>query len=411
MLGYAKLENPERKSQEGQTGRASPDYADLSTIFAGVGNQAMLSMLGDQERQAPQGGLSLIDEFRQRYALAGGMLDAQSQAPRPSGGEPLADAMRAQFERQFGLPMDDVRIHRDSAEPAKFDAGAYTYGTDIFIGPGQEELLNHEMTHAAQQKLGQVRPTGMEHGMAVNRSPALEHSADIEAVARTMGTAAEPVVQCAPLALNYEQIGDEIPQRENPRFLPRLDGFERKVRGKLKLQSAARVSLKRHHIIPYNVMRLVFERIYQDKTTWNYIKESLLKAFDRQWGSVRSGDRSGYQQYQTQKKQRDDEDFDRELFTWFPGNLIVGPGNRNYDPGDAFDLEAAAARADADPKPKALFDLLIEINDELVTYLNNDDTDGLKRFLRGPQMQTFLRGKWSMDGTDYKWKKAQYEIP
>ena len=102
---------------------------------------------------------------------------------------------------------------------------------------------------------------------------------------------------------------------------------------------------------------------------------------------------------------------DLELFTWFPGNLIVGPGNRNYDPGDAFDLEAAAARADADPKPKALFDLLIEINDELVTYLNNDDTDGLKRFLRGPQMQTFLRGKWSMDGTDYKWKKAQYEIP
>lgn len=104
--------------------------------------------------------------------------------------------MRAKFERQFGLPMDDVRIHRDSAEPAKFDAGAYTYGADIFIGPGQEELLNHEMTHVAQQKMGQVRPTGMEHGLAVNRSPALEHSADTGAVAQTMGTAAGPVIQC-----------------------------------------------------------------------------------------------------------------------------------------------------------------------------------------------------------------------
>lgn len=163
MFDYAKLAKAKRESQMTQAG-------GISAIPAGVSNQAMIAML---ERQ-----------------------QAQTAARPASGGTPLADAMKAKFERQFGLPMDDVRVHRNSDEPAKFDAGAYTYGTDIFIGPGQEDTLEHEMTHVAQQKLGQVRPTGMEHGMAVNRSPALEHSADMGTVPQMTGGATGPVVQC-----------------------------------------------------------------------------------------------------------------------------------------------------------------------------------------------------------------------
>lgn len=169
MLGYAKLEKAKRNAQVAQAGRTSSDYAGLSSL-AGMGNQALLSMLEGQR--------------------------AQTATLSSSGGTPLPDAMRAKFERQFGLPMDDVRVHHNSDEPAKFDAGAYTYGTDIFIGPGQEDALEHEMTHVAQQKMGQVWPTGMEHGLAVNRAPALEHSADTGAVTQTMGTATGPVVQC-----------------------------------------------------------------------------------------------------------------------------------------------------------------------------------------------------------------------
>lgn len=162
MLEYLRKRQGEAKAQETEKEQAA--------VPAGAGNQAMLSML---EAQGERG------------------------ENRPaSGGTPLAEAMRAKFERHFGLPMDDVRVHRNSDEPAKFDAGAYTYGTDIFIGPGQENLLSHEMTHVAQQKLGQVRPTGMEHGMAVNRSPALEHSADLGTVSQAAGSVAGPVVQC-----------------------------------------------------------------------------------------------------------------------------------------------------------------------------------------------------------------------
>ena len=162
MLEYLRKRQGEAKAQETEKEQAA--------VPAGAGNQAMLSMLKAQGERG--------------------------EVQPASGGTPLAEAMRAKFERHFGLPMDDVRVHRNSDEPAKFDAGAYTYGTDIFIGPGQEDLLNHEMTHVAQQKLGQVRPTGMEHGMAVNRSPALEYNADLGVTPQMVGSTTAPVVQC-----------------------------------------------------------------------------------------------------------------------------------------------------------------------------------------------------------------------
>lgn len=161
------LRSMEKKRIGSETQKTAPEQA----VHTGGGsNQAMLAML-----ESPR---------------------AQTAAQSSSGGTPLADAMRAKFERQFSMSMDDVRVHYNSDEPAKFDAGAYTYGSHIFIGPSQEKLLEHEIGHVVQQKRGVVRPTGREHGLAVNRSPVLEHSADTGDVTRAMGRDAEPVVQC-----------------------------------------------------------------------------------------------------------------------------------------------------------------------------------------------------------------------
>ena len=162
MLEYLRKQRAQSPAQEAG--------AEHTAHPAGMSNQAVLSMLDGQNERQP--------------------------ARPSSGGQPLADAMRAKFERQFGLPMDQVRVHRNSDQPAKFDAKAYAYGSDIFLGPGHEDSLEHEITHVAQQMMGQVRPTGMENGLAVNYSPVLEHSADVGAVPQTMGTAVGPVVQC-----------------------------------------------------------------------------------------------------------------------------------------------------------------------------------------------------------------------
>lgn len=74
--------------------------------------------------------------------------------------------------------MEDVRVHRNSPEPAKVAAFAYARGGDIHIGPGQEKHLPHEAWHVVQQKQGRVPPTTRPSGLPVNEDQALEAEAD-----------------------------------------------------------------------------------------------------------------------------------------------------------------------------------------------------------------------------------------
>jgi hypothetical protein len=76
--------------------------------------------------------------------------------------------------------MDDVKVNYNSSKPDKFGALAYTQGTDIHVGSGQEKHLPHEVWHVVQQKQGRVRPTMQMKGkMNVNDNDGLEKEADI----------------------------------------------------------------------------------------------------------------------------------------------------------------------------------------------------------------------------------------
>lgn len=186
---------------------------------------------GPERTAAPDGGgnqamLSLLENRGER------------QSPPASGGDALNAAMRARFERHFGLPMDDVRIHRNSDRPAKFDAGAYTCGSDVFLKPEQEALLDHEMTHVAQQKMGQVRPTGMENGIPVNRSPVLEHSADAGTVPQMMGTASGLVVQCGKKRQKAQRRERKFHDRKDQRTVfQQVEDINRRIRARPQRQS------------------------------------------------------------------------------------------------------------------------------------------------------------------------------
>ncbi len=76
------------------------------------------------------------------------------------------------------LARENVRVHRQSPAPARIGAEAYTKGDDIYLAPGNEKHLSHELGHVAQQRQNRVRPTGKIGGKDVNESPALEHEAD-----------------------------------------------------------------------------------------------------------------------------------------------------------------------------------------------------------------------------------------
>jgi|GEM_PF-3427478 len=106
-----------------------------------------------------------------------GTLQAKEEAPPNRTGMP--DHLKAGIETLSGTAMDDVKVHYNSAKPAHVQALAYTQGTDIHVGPGQDKHLPHEAWHVVQQKQGRVKPTMQAKGVAINDDAGLEREADV----------------------------------------------------------------------------------------------------------------------------------------------------------------------------------------------------------------------------------------
>lgn len=90
----------------------------------------------------------------------------------------IPDNMKKRFETFSKISFDDVRVHYNSEKPARLNALAYTKGTQVYIAPGQDKHLPHELGHVAQQKQGRVKPTGRINGLPVNEDRTLEREAD-----------------------------------------------------------------------------------------------------------------------------------------------------------------------------------------------------------------------------------------
>lgn len=90
----------------------------------------------------------------------------------------IPDNLQQQFESKSGYSFDDVRVHYNSQKPAQLQALAYTQGNEVYIGPGQEKHLKHELAHVVQQKQGIVRANSEINGQPLNTEEALERDAD-----------------------------------------------------------------------------------------------------------------------------------------------------------------------------------------------------------------------------------------
>lgn len=91
----------------------------------------------------------------------------------------LPDRIKNGVENLSGYSLDAVKVHYNSSKPAQLQALAYTQGTDIHVGPGQECYLGHEAWHVVQQMQGRVQPTTQLQGIAVNDNEGLEREADV----------------------------------------------------------------------------------------------------------------------------------------------------------------------------------------------------------------------------------------
>jgi hypothetical protein len=98
--------------------------------------------------------------------------------PALSGGRPLSPATRAFMEPRFGSNFSQVRIHTDEQArraSSRINAQAFTHGSDVYLGPGENEgnkrLMAHELTHVLQQQSPAPLHTGsdLKAGIAIQR--------------------------------------------------------------------------------------------------------------------------------------------------------------------------------------------------------------------------------------------------
>jgi Domain of unknown function (DUF4157) len=77
------------------------------------------------------------------------------------GGSPLPDSVGRSLQRGLGVDLHGLRVHtgaRAATAAAHLGVRAFTWGRDIFLGPGEqpndERLMAHEAAHAVQQTGG-----------------------------------------------------------------------------------------------------------------------------------------------------------------------------------------------------------------------------------------------------------------
>ena len=88
------------------------------------------------------------------------------------------DNVKAKVEKVSGLSLKDVNIVFNSDKPKKLNAHAFTQGTNVWIGPGKEKYLEHELKHVVQQKEGRVPFKKNDYGYPIVQRNDLELEAD-----------------------------------------------------------------------------------------------------------------------------------------------------------------------------------------------------------------------------------------
>lgn len=201
METYAKQSKSSARTLSARAGHGQPDMA---TILQAYRNRtAQLAALTDDDEQAVQGKFTTQLQEDDDGALQGKFVtqlqsdddeeplqgkfltqlqSAEEEEPLQQKAENrtgLPDQLKSGVENLSGYSLDAVKVHYNSPKPAQLQALAYTQGTDIHVGPGQERYLGHEAWHVVQQMQGRVQPTTQLQGVAVNDNEGLEREADV----------------------------------------------------------------------------------------------------------------------------------------------------------------------------------------------------------------------------------------
>ena len=140
MKTYEKQWKPTARTLSARAGHGRQDVAGVLQAYRN--RTAQLASLTDEDNQTLQG--KFVTQLQ-------GGTEENSLQQKTENRTGLPDRLKAGVENLSGYSLDGVKVHYNSSRPAQLQALAYTQGTDIHIGPGQERYLGHEAWHVVQQ--------------------------------------------------------------------------------------------------------------------------------------------------------------------------------------------------------------------------------------------------------------------
>lgn len=147
------------------------------------------------------------------------------------------------------------------------------------------------------------------------------------------------------------------------------------------------VQVSRHHIIPFNVLRVFYNRLVTENSLRS--ASGFLNVYSdnlRFYASSNGVDCNGgvgidlfnagnLAQAQGSGAARGNGytfalgfDSFEQFYTWLPGNLFIGPTNRSDDPGEGFESDAHIVVGTGH------FDILSRVYNNMLAYNNGDDS-------------------------------------
>jgi len=170
--------NRETKTLKSSSSQTTSDFGlmQFKDNRVEASNQQNQQNIANSSPQTLQ--LLAIQKMADRGAVENKLTQLKKTDPTNNTG--LPDQLKSGIENLSGMSMDDVKVQYNSAEPAALNALAYAQGSDIHVGPGEEEHLPHEAWHVVQQAQGRVKPTTQLKGnIKINDDSGLEAEADV----------------------------------------------------------------------------------------------------------------------------------------------------------------------------------------------------------------------------------------
>jgi hypothetical protein len=148
--------------------------ADLLALQRTVGNRQVQRLLAQRRKTSGANAQATI-QLKLPSSPGTGSDESEMHEENKTG---LPDNLKTGIENLSGLALDEVKVHYNSSKPTQLGAAAYTQGTDIHVGSGQEKHLPHEAWHVAQQMQGRVKSTMQLEGVSINDDNGLEQEAN-----------------------------------------------------------------------------------------------------------------------------------------------------------------------------------------------------------------------------------------